>query len=467
LACDSDAFCVNGFCEDPCPGSTLCFGICTDTTSDPRNCGDCGAVCRGNQVCNGGICTTGGCTPNRINCGGMCVNPANDPANCGGCGITCPGRPLGSTCIDAECRCPGRQAACGGICTDLQTDTANCGACGVVCAQNQICADGLCRLDCPDDFTVCGDECRNLRTDPDNCGACGAACARLEVCNNGRCDTSCGNLTSCNGICRDLEHDPGHCGSCGNACGMGEVCVDGECSLVCGPGITNCDGVCRDLRVDPQNCGACGNRCASRQVCTNGACTTISTDPSYSLGPSPLMFINACNQPGATVFLQNIDDAFGTFMLPFTFRFYGTPMRTTWVSSNGVIGFGSPSPEFSNTCGLMSGVSNGVLAFWDDLYTRASGVCVATVGPAPNRQFIATWSDVALLSDFPRSHLTFSVVLNEGTDTIDVLYATAFDTLETQGSSASIGIASSTAFSLECCNAACVTNNTGKRYTPR
>lgn len=356
-------------------------------------------------------------------------------------------------------------------CADVQTDPSNCGRCGVACASNQICADGACRLDCPDDFEVCGDECRNLRTDPDNCGACGNACARLEVCNNGRCDTSCGNLTSCNGICRDLEHDPSNCGSCGAACNPGDVCVDGECSLVCGPGITNCDGVCRDLRVDPANCGACGNRCGARQTCNAGMCTTISTDPSYSLGASPLMFVNACAQLGASTFMRGIDDQAVAFMLPFAFRFYGVPMSVGWVSSNGVLGFGPQtdvSPDYFNQCAFSQGViSNAVFAFWDDLLTRSTGVCTVTVGTAPNRQFIATWSDAALLELADTSHVTFSIVLNEGSDAIDVLYSSMTGGGPALGTSASVGLSSSSAYALECCNQACVTSNSSKRYTPR
>ena len=108
-----------------------------------------------------------------------------------------------------------------------------------------------------------------------------------------------------------------------------------------------------------------------------------------------------------------------------------------------------------------------MFAFWDDLRTSSTGVCIATVGSAPNRQFVATWSDAALLLVSETTHLTFSVVLNEGSDAIDVLYSTMLGGGPALGMNASIGLASSTAFTLECCNQACVTSNSGKRYTPR
>jgi hypothetical protein len=56
--------------------------------------------------------------------------------------------------------------------------------------------------------------------------------------------------------------------------------------------------------------------------------------------------------------------------------------------------------------------------------TNGNGVCYATAGTAPNRQLVATWSQVNLSSD-PGSTLTFSIVLTETTNTIDFMYQTA------------------------------------------
>jgi hypothetical protein len=317
---------------------------------------------------------------------------------------------------------------CGSACVDLQTDSLNCGSCGTRCAADQICADGACRLDCPDEFAVCGDECRNLLTDPDNCGACGAVCPRLEVCNSGRCDT------------------------------------------FCGPGITNCDGSCRDLRVDPQNCGACGNRCDARQICSNGMCTTLPDQASYSVGPSPLMFVNACGQPGAFSVLPNQDDGITGLMLPFSFRFYGVATQAGWLSTNGILGFAGGTTEWFNQCTFAAdgGVETAILAFWDDLVTRGSGICLATLGAAPNRQFVATWPEVQVLESQPdTTNLNFSIVLSETTNTIDVLYGSMFGGSPAAGVSASIGLARTMGYALDCCNQACVMSFTGRRYTPR
>jgi len=212
--------------------------------------------------------------------------------------------------------------------------------------------------------------------------------------------------------------------------------------------------------------------CGIRQVCSAGACTDLPSGNSYVAGTSPLGFISACQSAGTTLVLPSIDDAFVPVAFPFSFRFYGNATQTAWVSSNGVVGFGQAGPAsagYVNECSFGT-MQRAIFAFWDDLFTRGGGVCYATVGSAPNRQFVVTWNDAYVLAD-PMTHLTFSVVLSEGSDVIDVLYATmsdaAHDPLGRAGISASIGLAADSAYTLDCCNSlSCVTSNTGRRYTP-
>jgi hypothetical protein len=304
-----------------------------------------------------------------------------------------------------------------------------------------------------------------------NCGQCGHACEPGQFCRDGTCRVSCGEgLLVCEGTCHDPSFDPNHCGGCGISCdeNHGGFCEDGTCS--CGGLQVTCGGACVDLRTDPENCGACGQACGMRQTCNNGVCTTLPDGLVYAVSPSPLPFVNACQKPGRLSFLANIDDAAAPVMLPFPFRFFGNSRASAWVSTNGLFGFGASTIEFDNECSfneLGHATRNTVLAFWDDLQTRASGVCVATIGTAPNRQFVATWNDAALLEFLGTSHLTFSVVLSETTEVIDVLYDTvAGPGTVAAGSSASIGLSNDTRYILECCNEPCIASGTGRRYTP-
>ena len=57
------------------------------------------------------------------------------------------------------------------------------------------------------------------------------------------------------------------------------------------------------------------------------------------------------------------------------------------------------------------------------LTTRAPGVCVATVGAAPNRQWVVEWND-ATVGTSTTIHTTFEVILSEATGTIDLVYGT-------------------------------------------
>lgn len=66
VLCAKDAHCCSGICDPDtnrcaCPeGGTLCGRQCVDTSTDPANCGGCGAVCPG--IPNGqGTCAGGDC----------------------------------------------------------------------------------------------------------------------------------------------------------------------------------------------------------------------------------------------------------------------------------------------------------------------------------------------------------------------------------------------------------------------
>jgi hypothetical protein len=122
-----------------CPtGQSTCAGSCTDVSTDPANCGSCGAACAAGFVCTAGACT---CPVGELSCGGVCVDPATDPANCGSCDSACPS---GLVCTSGTCGCPTGDSACGGSCTDTQTDPANCGGCGLVCQAGSACSAGAC-----------------------------------------------------------------------------------------------------------------------------------------------------------------------------------------------------------------------------------------------------------------------------------------------------------------------------------
>jgi len=182
------ALCSRG-CVDPnsaCPvsGETNCGGCCVDEQTDPSNCGACGTLCSGDEICQAGRCA---CANGESLCGFACVNEQTDPSDCGGCGMACA---VGATCQHGVCgSCPAGETVCGGACVNEQTDPANCGTCGVTCLSGKVCTAGACA--CPGGETLCGlgpaAACTNLLTDPNNCGGCAAPCAAGQVCESGKC----------------------------------------------------------------------------------------------------------------------------------------------------------------------------------------------------------------------------------------------------------------------------------------
>ena len=318
---------------------------------------------------------------------------------------------------------------------------------------------------CPEGLALCDGSCVDLRSDESHCGGCFSYCSFGTECFDGYCTSVCPGGAFCFGNCTDLLFDPFNCGYCGNVCPGGFACNYGYCDGGCGHDRILCGDACVDPYRDPFNCGGCGYQCGTGGICSGGLCVGV-TGQSYSVSASPLPFINACAMPNATIVLQSIDDAFFSQIRIPWFAFFGVPSQLAWVSSNGVLGFGNADGSFSNEC-FFNLVDRAVFAFWDDLITGPSGVCLAETGTSPNRQYVATWQNAGILESQGTTSLTFSIVLSESTQTIDVLYERMFGGGQlSAGSSATIGLAGFRQYFLDCCNQPCVRNNVGRRYTP-
>lgn len=295
---DGDA---EGNCSD---AQTACGDECTNTSSDPKNCGACGTKCGADEGCSDGECQRFGCTTGQVECGGSCVDLQRDPDFCGDCDIACGS---GQSCSNGSCvaECPTGELACNGSCIDPATDDQFCGATlcsgeagmggsgsldeGQACGAGEKCETGSCVLDCVPGSIVCDGACVDPLVSRSFCGATscedaatsGESCENGEVCAGGTCETSCpGDQLECGGECVDPLKNRDYCGattcadgeSSGEVCDNGEVCVSGVCQTSCPGDQLECDGSCIDADTDELYCGAivCGDDSTNGDVCDAG-----------------------------------------------------------------------------------------------------------------------------------------------------------------------------------------------------
>ncbi|MDB4930182.1 MAG: hypothetical protein JWM10_2666 [Myxococcaceae bacterium] len=234
--------------------------------------------------------------------------------------------------------------------------------------------------------------------------------------------------TTCAGSCVDLQTSATHCGMCGRACAVGQSCVAGVCGGACPSGQTLCAGRCVDATSDSNSCGTCGRACVGGQWCIAGAC---GGGPHYSVdgGPTGIAYLDACSAPGSRRVLQSGDDVGANAPVPFATHWWGAALPAgapMFVSSNGNVqvntATGITLASVDNTI-PRPGTPNGVLApQWRDLVMSSSGVCVATVGSAPSRRWVAQWVNARYYSD-SSSSFNFEVILHEGSGVIEFAYS--------------------------------------------
>jgi hypothetical protein len=147
-------------------------------------------------------------------------------------------------------------------------------------------------------------------------------------------------------------------------------------------------------------------------------------------------FIDACGLAGMTKatfnatgsIAANDEGVTAALTLPFPFTLYGTAHTKFWITTNGQLGFGATpggSAFGQATCPLPDSrfTTPIVLVYSADLVARLdanNGVCYATTGTAPNRKLVVTWKESFFYDCWLTSNVTFSAILNEGTNVIDV-----------------------------------------------
>jgi outer membrane protein assembly factor BamB len=387
-----------------------------------------------------------------------CVCYARTPAN----GCSCVGQPacdgnqfpVNPTCNRPHCHLPTH------TCYVLPQNQDQACDDGNACTTDDHCVDGICH----GHAISCGSPCnsRNVGAECITSSGGEGQCCSAPV---GAAGFICVNTTQ-------GERGTTFCGSCSSAVKCDSQspipdCSGGLCCATCG----SASGVCIDLSSDASNCGACGNRCAATDRCVAGLC-----EPRYVITQIASDFIDGCspaNNPIVFQFQPNADDgtARGEFPGSFSFKLFGHPVTTFWISSNGLVGFdGSQLSASSQNACLPVGLPKGIIApFWDDLSSAGDGrrVCLANLGS----RMLFTWN-TQRASD-PSSSLKFSVILYSGTDIIDIQYSTMTSSTNPNaalGTSATIGIEdfAGAATAERACNPPTprIGQNTGWRWNP-
>jgi hypothetical protein len=106
--CTGAADCLSGAC---------CAGLCSNTLTDPSNCGGCGSACvlpNATASCTGGACNVGACNASFANCDGSpatgCETALDTLSDCGGCAVACSRANATASCATGTCATAGCNA---------------------------------------------------------------------------------------------------------------------------------------------------------------------------------------------------------------------------------------------------------------------------------------------------------------------------------------------------------------------
>jgi hypothetical protein len=181
----------------------------------------------------------------------------------------------------------------------------------------------------------------------------------------------------------------------------GACCLSTGCEIMTPAG---CDKAGGDYQGNGSDCGGL-------QTYAAGSCTDAFEDIS---GSGTLAAIaSGCDDCGELV------------PIGFSFNFFGVAHTDINVCSNGYATFGTTTGDFSNDPAYPNPFTpnDQIGPYWDDWNLGAGGdLHYQTVGSAPNRRFIAQWTN-ALHFGTADEFATFQMVLSEGSNNIAFRYS--------------------------------------------
>lgn len=194
-------------------------------------------------------------------------------------------------------------------------------------------------------------------------------------------------------------------------------------------------------------------------------CTAITPQIAYAVD-------GEITYTGTNTTLTGDDVNAGPFNIGFTFPFYGTNYTQAYVNINGTVNFAAGYNRYSNVPlnTTLSGTNiadNSIYAFWDDLNTNgAQNIYYATVGTAPNRQFVTQWTNIYFHGTSIQLG-TFQVILYETTNVVQMQYRDLLGGDRALGNSATVGIRKNNSTSMQYShNTASLSQEQAIRYTP-
>ena len=127
-------------------------------------------------------------------------------------------------------------------------------------------------------------------------------------------------------------------------------------------------------------------------------------------GPSPT--------PNAPL-LVGVDDGYtrlrSSNLNGFQFKLYNTTYNSIYVSSNGMLTFGSGNPFYLNTDLTSAPPQAAIAPLWSDLVVRGdpnSGVYWQVQGSGSTQRLVVQWNDVIFYNGNPFGLITFEAILN-------------------------------------------------------
>ncbi|MCP4312014.1 MAG: hypothetical protein GY790_12180, partial [Bacteroidetes bacterium] len=147
---------------------------------------------------------------------------------------------------------------------------------------------------------------------------------------------------------------------------------------------------------------------------------------------------------GTVAYSGSYDDGnWGAFPIGFSFDFFGNTYTDFYVTSNGLVMFGSGSSLYVNkSIPDASGADNYIAPFWDDLIIHSTGdIMYHTIGTAPNRKLVVQYSNMSFWNSTVLLG-TIQVILYEGSNNIQTQYRNIVDLSSDRasGNSATVGL---------------------------